>query len=296
MKKQETIFFGNSGLTSTSANYIANKAKEYMASINLKLENLNFVNESVNFNGNNDTTKNTLTKVGITENDLDKIVKEDINILGDMTSLIAWLREAIKAKENNLNYLTTYYSYEDYLKENNIEENCPIREDLPTNEDIIASWPSEKRKKYYDLEARCSVIGKLIHNDSPLVKAREQILDAINNPNVVDNSNESVLIYSRVPSINGETIDNILMELQNKHRSYQAELNGLKHEIETEVNNKTKEINSKYLEDYKNYKNNYKYNQDKYQEELKVRRIKMSDEKIIIPDSLKKIYDFVNNL
>lgn len=296
MKKQETIFFGNSGLTSTSANYIANKAKEYMASINLKLENLNFVNESVNFNGNNDTTKNTLTKVGITENDLDKIVKEDINILGDMTSLIAWLREAIKAKENNLNYLTTYYSYEDYLKENNIEENCPIREDLPTNEDIIASWPSEKRKKYYDLEARCSVIGKLIHNDSPLVKAREQILDAINNPNVIDNSNESVLIYSRVPSINGETIDNILMELQNKHRSYQAELNGLKHEIETEVNNKTKEINSKYLEDYKNYKNNYKYNQDKYQEELKVRRIKMSDEKIIIPDSLKKIYDFVNNL
>lgn len=296
MKKQETIFFGNSGLTSTSANYIANKAKEYMASINLKLENLNFVNESVNFNGNNDTTKNTLTKVGITENDLDKIVKEDINILGDMTSLIAWLREAIKAKENNLNYLTTYYSYEDYLKENNIEENCPIREDLPTNEDIIASWPSEKRKKYYDLEARCSVIGKLIHNDSPLVKAREQILDAINNPNVVDNSNESVLIYSRVPSIKGETVDNILMELQNKHRSYQAELNGLKHEIETEVNNKTKEINSKYLEDYKNYKNNYKYNQEKYQEELKVRRIKMSDEKIIIPDSLKKIYDFVNNL
>lgn len=296
MKKQETIFFGNSGLTSTSANYIANKAKEYMASINLKLGNLNFVNESVNFNGNNDATRNALTKIGITENDLDKIVKEDINILGDMTSLIAWLREAIKAKENNLNYLTTYYSYEDYLKENNIEENCPIREDLPTNEDIIASWPVEKRKKYYDLEARCSVIGKLIHNDSPLVKAREQILDAINNPNVVDNSNESVLIYSRVPSIKGETIDNILMELQNKHRSYQAELNGLKHEIETEVNNKTKEINSKYLEDYKNYKNNYKYNQEKYQEELKVRRIKMSDEKIIIPDSLKKIYDFVNNL
>ena len=47
MKKVNEVFFGNHGLTSSSANYMANIAKEKILSNEAKLKNLNFVTTTV---------------------------------------------------------------------------------------------------------------------------------------------------------------------------------------------------------------------------------------------------------
>ena len=49
MKEIDKIFFGNNGLTSTSANYIANKAKEYIAELEIKFSKIGFVDEKLSF-------------------------------------------------------------------------------------------------------------------------------------------------------------------------------------------------------------------------------------------------------
>ena len=61
MKQIDTIFFGNNGLTSTSANYIANKAKEYIKEIELRLSKLNFISEAVCLNNEE---LGTIIKIG----------------------------------------------------------------------------------------------------------------------------------------------------------------------------------------------------------------------------------------
>ena len=51
MKKVNEVFFGNHGLTSTSANHLANIAKEKIVSNEAKLKNLNFVTTTVDIVG-----------------------------------------------------------------------------------------------------------------------------------------------------------------------------------------------------------------------------------------------------
>ena len=293
MKQIDTIFFGNNGLTSTSANYIANKAKEYIKEIELRLSKLNFISEAVCLNNEE---LGTIIKIGNTKEELENIVKSDINKIGDIKSLIAWLREAIKAKEHNSIYISSIYTYNDFKKENNIIEQAPQRESIPSEEDIIFSWDTEKRKKYYDLEARCAVIGQLIHNNGPLVKAREDLIDVEKTPNIVDTSKEQIIVYKKTPTIDIEDLSNIIMSLQNQHRKLQSELNRMKHEIDIKINQMTNEINKKYNQELNEYNQSYKVNYSKYSEELVKKQNEILNSKIIIPESLKEIYEFINKL
>ena len=54
MRKQ---FFDGSGITSTSANHIANMAKEYIQTLENKIENLSYVGEEVKISGDKFSTK-----------------------------------------------------------------------------------------------------------------------------------------------------------------------------------------------------------------------------------------------
>ena len=88
----KTKFFGVSGLTSTSANHIANMAKEYYQALNEELENIRWYDTTIQLisaNENKTLSKGqTSTEINAT---VDKIYK--------CKALIAWLREALKAKD-----------------------------------------------------------------------------------------------------------------------------------------------------------------------------------------------------
>lgn len=92
MKKQ---FFGDKGLTSTSANHIANLAKEAYERLEAKLNTTSFIRETITVIGSTAETTVKLAQTGLITS-APNILKE----ICEYKSLIAWLREAIIEKEN----------------------------------------------------------------------------------------------------------------------------------------------------------------------------------------------------
>ena len=96
--KADYIYFGGSGLTSTSANHVANMAKESVRDVTDELGGVSFYGTTVSLlSGGEPKT----AKVGKTTEELDKTY-ENLSHIGEAHALIAWLREAIKARERLL--------------------------------------------------------------------------------------------------------------------------------------------------------------------------------------------------
>ena len=91
--KKDLIFFGEQGLTQTSANHIANLAKETIAQYESTFNGLSFIDVEAQLIGTN--TKNTLNK-GVQSIES---FENTLMIIAKYKSLIAWFREAIKARE-----------------------------------------------------------------------------------------------------------------------------------------------------------------------------------------------------
>lgn len=101
MKKINEIFFakeGEKGVTSSSANYLANMATELLESFNNNMRNLSFIDKKVSIVGSDSAI---LASKGI---ELKKF--EGIPIAIDEASklyaFIAYIKEAIKAKEDEI--------------------------------------------------------------------------------------------------------------------------------------------------------------------------------------------------
>lgn len=96
--KADYIYFGDSGLTSTSANHVANMAKESVRDVTAELGGVSFYGTTVSLlSGGEPKT----AKVGKTTEELDRTY-ENLTHIGEAHALIAWLREAIKARERLL--------------------------------------------------------------------------------------------------------------------------------------------------------------------------------------------------
>ena len=93
--EKDKIFFGEQGLTVTSANYIANLAKESYQSLERELALAKFYSLEVGLLGSNDTKS---LRQGVNEYFV-KSIADKLNTIARYKSLIAWLREAIKAKD-----------------------------------------------------------------------------------------------------------------------------------------------------------------------------------------------------
>ena len=225
--EKDKIFFGENGLTSTSANHIANLCKETYSDLECQIENLEFYDESVRLISCNDRQVlkkgiNCLTYIPAT---LDRIAQ--------LKSLIAWLREAIKAKERLMKEVQNS-SYGDYGIE---VPDAPCSESPITESDVVATWNIKKRNRYYYLDTLCATIGQVIHPNGSFSNARKQMYNIINNPRTTSGSGRDMVIYERTASLDEKEVENTFMSLQNQYRKYQAELNSLKHEVEEAVTN-----------------------------------------------------------
>ena len=91
------IFFSadGQGLTSTSANHVANLAKEMVRVLETTLASMVLYSASVALIGSD--TENKLN-MGAAADDLTDMPRK-LRTIAKAKSLIAWLREAIKAKE-----------------------------------------------------------------------------------------------------------------------------------------------------------------------------------------------------
>lgn len=281
--EKDKIFFGENGLTSTSANFISNLAKESYRAIEQELDNLCFFTTEVSLIGSSD--KNILRegRKGISD------IPSKLEEISKLKSLIAWLREAIKAKESLIKEASAL-TYGDFGIE---EPEYPERGNYISLDDVLAEKNIKQRNRYYYLETCCAQIGKVIHPDGSFAKGREQLQKILLEPHTVNGTGRDTLLYTREPSIDPEEVDDMFMMLQQKHREYQAELNSIKHDMELEVQNHNVSVDLKYQEAMNTYYNAQKVADAALKVKIEEAVKAAADLKIIIPDSLKPIYDKV---
>lgn len=284
--EKDKIFFGESGLTTTSANYIANLCKEAYQYLEEKLNSIQFYTQKIKLISSNESS---LLSQGTNDiEDIPLALKE----VASLKSLIAWLREAIKAKENLIKEAKNL-SYEDFNIEVPVQ---PVCEETLTEDAYIASLNIKQRNRYYYLDTLCAVLGSYIHPNGAFSKARKKLREVMNHPTIVEGSGRDAIIYTSEQSIDFDVVEDTFMSLQQEYRSYQAELNSMKHQMETAIQEDRSKKSLVYQEAFAKWS----YEMEKLNTELKIKKDKAIADaqalKIIIPDSLKPIYDKVKDL
>lgn len=279
----ESKFLGKDGLTQTSANHISNIAKEMYESLEAKLDSIRLV--SCNF---------TLAAAGNSYPVSVASSKEELNelssILGQIArlkALIAWLREGIKAKSELCSSGVEEKYIDRLIKEGRTELVMPGLDQLPTFESVLSSKPEAFQARYYALEAKCATYGKYIHPDGHLAKARKEFYDRLKNPTEVRGRGNEAEIHTYSTAFGAGEVDQAFFELQKKHRAVQADFNAMKAEVENEAS-----------EQEKDYRREFMAKMDRHNElvtqEILSYREQVKALKIVIPESLREVYESVN--
>jgi hypothetical protein len=283
MKKVNEVFFGEKGITSSSANHICNVGREYVESTHKSLESLNFVTSTIS----DFLAEKTYTlKTGI-------MLSEDV-IMGKLTkisevhALIAYLREAIKAKDTELQDLKK--------KEFECSVDFPDEAERFEIEDVIGELNVKERNEYLTLEAESSVIGKFIHPDSPFDIARKALMDCAVNAAEVQERGNNVMIIKKTPVHTVEEVDELFFKLQKRHREISARLNSIKHKLQERIYVENLARNRNYDEVLSDYKVIRKQEETAFKASIQQDSKRIANLKIVIPNELETVFNFINTL
>lgn len=294
MKEKNKIFFGTKGITSTSANHIANIAKEVMEESRALLENITFVNCNV---GLISSDVSRLTEKGYDTDELGNIVLS-INKVAECNALIAYLREAIKAKEEELDYIEGI-STSKFLKIKGIEIVDPRSSyslDFMTEDDAIALLSQQERIRYLILEATAAAIGNRIHPGKSFAEARRKLELKRKEPIKLVGSGSDALVYTYSPSADVDEVNETFMQLQSAHRTANKQLNSLKFKVKQimdDHNLKAKREYAAQSEEYDRVIATYAKQAEAFIEEQKKELLEL---KIVIPSDFQKLFDELNSL
>lgn len=294
MKEKNKIFFGTKGITSTSANHIANIAKEVMEESRALLENITFVNCNV---GLISSDVSRLTEKGYDTDELGNIVLS-INKVAECNALIAYLREAIKAKEEELAYIEGI-STSKFLKIKGIEIVDPRSShslDFMTEDDAIALLSQQERVRYLILEATAAAIGNRIHPGKSFAEARRKLELKRKEPIKLVGSGSDALVYTYSPSADVDEVNETFMQLQSAHRTANKQLNSLKFKVKQimdDHNLKAKREYAAQSEEYDRVIATYAKQAEAFIEEQKKELLEL---KIVIPSDFQKLFDELNEL
>lgn len=291
MKKDE-IFFGTEGLTSTSANYIANMAKEYYKQKEKTLQNMQFYSTTVSIIGSSEKH--------IIENGIDSESFRNIPIMiadiAKAKSLIAWLREAISARDR-LKSEINRFTEEQYCAMKGIEfPTKPECENALTETDYWGSMNIKTKNTYYELETKCATLGQFIHPGGNYASQRDEAIQKTNAPHKVVGNGRDTNIYTYEVTVPLTKIEEQFFELQKKYREYQANLNSMKFECQKAIEASEAKVNAEYNAACKEYAEKMGIIRAELLEWKKTEIIKLGNLKIIIPDSLQEIYTKINSL
>ena len=295
-----SVFFGQEGMTSTSANYYANIAKELQEAAAERLNNLRFFNASVAVIGSDNKQ---LMIAGNT--DLNSI-EEDLQMQSSMFTFCAWVREAIKVKEE-MQRNVQRLDIEAWAEEQGItlpeSPKYPATVEDPSTKDVIDSWDINKRTRYLRLDTFAAHYGKLIHPKGAYSNARKEAHTAVNQPIVKEGAGRDMVLYYREPSVDIKKVDSKFLELQDKYRQYEKELNQMKAEIQDTINELTRRAYEEYqakIDEWKELNKAYnsawaelraKYNTWKTNELERISKLK-----ITIPDNLKATFKVIREV
>lgn len=293
------VFFENGFLTSTEAQNICNIAKEAVTNEHERLSAVSFYDTEIA----SIISPEAFIKTKISPNDISWI-SESLDKIGRYNALNAWLKEAIKAKEEAMDEVdimdvTTLDFYEDYVK----PEEPTVCYDSFDEEQVMSEWSADKLNRYYTLNSEAAVIGKYIHDSGAIAKARKDLVNKMANPSTVSGQGRETIVYKYIPSVDTEVVEGIYMSLLAKHRKLNAELNSLKAEIKETINKKNIEASIAFRDKHTEweYKISEYYSLVK-QRDAKINEYKISEKerisklKINVPSSLMDTYKEIKAL
>lgn len=287
---------GERGVTSSSATHICNVAKEVASSIMAGIDGVSFVNTTVS-----EMTVGTMTPIEVANPLPYETIEAAFEKVGKLHGLIAWLKEGVKAKEEEKELLE--YSFERACS--NYDQLCihfnekPIvyeanKIQAPNLQEGINSLTVKERARMLYLEALASSIGKYIHKDGAFNKAITIAKAAKSKPSEVKEIGKKPFLYTYTTV----AFDEQLSRLQAMHRSVEAELNGLKSKVEkvnTEVRNAyQRKMSDETVAKHKFYKSSIEPHFDelknRFVEEFEAKSKFIKSLKIVIPKDLEDVY------
>lgn len=314
-KVKESIFLGEHGVTSTSANYVANVAKEMIRSELNALDNLSFVTTTISDDINH-VECGRISKRGDNEEALMQI-PEKLDRVAKMKTLIGWLREGIKAKDEMIERATSmrdrevanllhiqepYVFYESQRKSKDVDEDDGLKlfilKDHPTEEEFLKQQPEAEQRKIQLLQSKVAVMGKFIHDKGTFGMARKQAFECGRTPVTVEKGGlaKPAMFYTSYLEVSMEKIDEVYFRLQNAYREVQQELNAIlfKHtELWRKECLRIDEENKVIYQGYDIANREYLEAIRRWRQE---RVAKILDCKIIIPQELRELFDEVNRI
>ena len=293
------VFFENGFMTSTEAQNICNIAKEAVTNEHERLSAVSFYDTEIA----SIISPEAFIKTKISPNDISWI-SESLDKIGRYNALNAWLKEAIKAKEEamaevDIMDVTTLNFYEDYIK----PEEPTICYDYFDEEQVMGEWSADKLNRYYTLNSEAAVIGKYIHDSGAIAKARKDLVNKMANPSTVSGQGRETIVYKYIPSVDTEVVEGIYMSLLAKHRKLNAELNSLKAEIKETINKKNIEASIAFRDKHTEWEHKIsEYYSLVKQRDAKINEYKISEKerisklKINVPSSLMDTYKEIKAL
>ena len=282
----EQIFLtSEKGLTSTSANYLCNIAKEHIKTLQKELEDFSAFDEFKQLIGTSNCVQTAVGKENI------GIFKDYIKAISNLNAFVAWLREAITYKDGILsNAVNKIYDQ--------MAEQMPVmpQRKTYTEDDIMKTWSQDKIVRYYTLEAKAAHYGKLIHPSGTFAKFRDGYYKKLYKPKSISGEGRDAIITSLSPAVPEETVEEIFMSLQAKYREYEKQFNALKFELKEEADNLNRQELSAYtiaLSEYQAELN--QFNADK-QKRILDEQERIGKLKIVVPERFNEIFKLLNEM
>ena len=291
------IYFGEEGMTSTSANHVSAMANVMVQDIKNRLMGLRLYEKSIRVIGDAEvmveTVNNTLPDIA-----------EGVKQICKANALIAWLREAVKERENAQTYIQNM-TLDDWMKKQGIEKpTSPVPPTMPRINfqdyaTILDTGLTVKEyNRFVELNSALAVYGEMIHEKGLLTRQKSELQRIRQNPTEVKESGRDTIITQYRVDVNIDTdLDKLYTQLQSEYRQLQAEKNG----IEAKFSNLAMDYQTRKMDEWKAAKAQYDRDcmavnsqlvgYDAQMKEWKKQRLEeLAALKIIIPNDLKALY------
>ena len=275
---------GNKGLTSSEANHVTNIVKELTK--DLSVANMQLKTSFIKEDG---------MDLRLDENERNENWVKNTLKVGELFALSAWLKSAIKFKENLLSEIS------DERFEKNLGQYVSQYKEEPelpstTFEDYLNQLNTKQRNEYLTQEAKAAHIGKFVHNFDSI---REESVNFI--PTTFMNTNGTSLTVFHKRLYTKEELIEGFFELQKQHREAEKVVNLYKSRYRDWERQVLEDWNSE-VKKVKAFNADLRIKVNQEQEQLRLdfenekrNRMKViSGLKIIIPNELQSTLDYVN--
>ena len=294
-------FFADDGLSMSDANSVAGKAGDIADTVGrLLAQTGSFIKT---------TTLDGVTVTLVLPKKIDNLIeiaKKD----GELYGLKAYLMEAVKAKNALIDNLKAANvedfaeTTEKFPKFDAEEDKLPERETVNENT-ILQTWNLEERGEYYLLEAQTAHLGKKIHPNGIIERLAQESFEGVRYEREELNSGQGdtkTHIAEVVSVYTPEEAQNAFYALHDARRDYEKRLNWFKARLQNELNAKQVEAEKDYQKRFNDYTELQQKKRDaaeNLRSTLQARRLTLvreaADLKILMPNALRGIYDFVVN-